>query len=115
MFKICITFKCFDCVVLDKSVKKVAAATRQYLSIKCVGPIPLPSKVRYYTVTRSPHVDKKSREQFSLRCHKRYLVLQGLENIDYLSNDSNSSNFAHLLGSDVLSDSVEVKVKVFND
>jgi len=40
---------------------------------KVAGPIPLPTRIRKYTVNRSPHVDKKSREQFELRIHKRVL------------------------------------------
>ena len=62
----------FDHRVLDVStVEIVNTARRTGASVR--GPIPLPTKFERYTVNRSPHVDKKSREQFEIRTHKRLL------------------------------------------
>ena len=67
-----IRLKAFDHRVLDVStVEIVNTARRTGASVR--GPIPLPTKVERYTVNRSPHVDKKSREQFEIRTHKRLL------------------------------------------
>ena len=67
-----IRLKAFDHRVLDVStVEIVNTARRTGASVR--GPIPLPTKFERYTVHRSPHVDKKSREQFEIRTHKRLL------------------------------------------
>ena len=67
-----ISLKAFDQRVLDVSrVEIVNTARRTGASVR--GPIPLPTKFERYTVNRSPHVDKKSREQFEIRTHKRLL------------------------------------------
>ena len=67
-----IRLKAFDHRVLDIStVEIVNTARRTGASVR--GPIPLPTKFERYTVNRSPHVDKKSREQFEIRTHKRLL------------------------------------------
>ena len=67
-----IRLKAFDHGVLDKSsVEIVDTAKRTGANIK--GPIPLPTKIERYTVLRSPHIDKKSREQFETRTHKRLI------------------------------------------
>ena len=67
-----IRLKAFDHRVLDVStVEIVNTARRTGASVR--GPIPLPTKIERYTVNRSPHVDKKSREQFEIRTHKRLL------------------------------------------
>ena len=67
-----IRLKAFDHRVLDVStVEIVNTARRTGASVR--GPIPLPTKFERYTVNRSPHVDKKSREQFEIRTHKRLL------------------------------------------
>ena len=67
-----IRLKAFDHRVLDVStVETVNTARRTGASVR--GPIPLPTKFERYTVNRSPHVDKKSREQFEIRTHKRLL------------------------------------------
>ena len=69
-----IRLKAFDHRVLDVStVEIVNTARRTGASVR--GPIPLPTKFERYTVNRSPHVDKKSREQFEIRTHKRLLVI----------------------------------------
>ena len=67
-----IRLKAFDHRVIDVStVEIVKTARRTGASVR--GPIPLPTKFERYTVNRSPHVDKKSREQFEIRTHKRLL------------------------------------------
>jgi small subunit ribosomal protein S10 len=70
--KIRIKLRAYDHRLLDQSVKEiVAAAQRTGSTIN--GPIPLPTAISKYTVNRSPHIDKKSREQFEMRTHKRLL------------------------------------------
>lgn len=68
--KIRIRLKTYDHKVLDQSTKEIVdIALRSGARVS--GPIPLPTKISRYTVLRSPHVDKKSREQFEMRTHKR--------------------------------------------
>jgi len=70
--KIRIRLKAFDHKLLDQSTKEIVqTATRT--GAKIAGPIPLPTRINKYTVLRSPHVDKKAREQFEVRTHKRLL------------------------------------------
>jgi small subunit ribosomal protein S10 len=70
--KIRIKLRAYDHTLLDKSTREiVAAAQRTGASIN--GPIPLPTAFTKYTVLRGPHIDKKSREQFEQRTHKRLL------------------------------------------
>ncbi len=70
--KIRIRLKAFDHRLLDKSVREIVdTAKRTGATIK--GPIPLPTRINRFTVLRSPHVDKKSREQFEIRTHKRLM------------------------------------------
>ena len=58
--------------MIDRSTADIVRTARN-TGAKIVGPIPLPTKKRIYTVIRSPHVDKTSREQFEIRTHKRLL------------------------------------------
>ncbi len=67
-----IRLKAFDHRVLDQSAKEIVN-TAQRTGAKVRGPIPLPTRIEKYTVLRSPHIDKKSREQFEIRTHKRVL------------------------------------------
>ena len=70
--KIRIKLRAYDHRLLDQSTQEiVSAAQRTGASIN--GPVPLPTALTKYTVNRSPHVDKKSREQFEVRTHKRLL------------------------------------------
>ncbi|MBI4596143.1 MAG: 30S ribosomal protein S10 [Candidatus Tectomicrobia bacterium] len=70
--KIRIKLKAYDHRILDQSVSEIVdTATRS--GARVIGPIPLPTVINRYTVLRSPHVDKKSREQFEIRTHKRIL------------------------------------------
>ncbi len=70
--RIRIKLKSFDHSVLDKSAGEIVKTARRTGAITA-GPIPLPTKKTIYTVLRSPHVDKKSREQFEVRVHKRLI------------------------------------------
>lgn len=70
--KIRIKLKAYDHRVLDQSVEEIVD-TAIRTGARVAGPIPLPTVKTRYTVLRSPHVDKKSREQFEIRTHKRLL------------------------------------------
>ena len=70
--KIRIRLKAYDHKLLDQSAREIIDTARQ-TGAKVAGPIPLPTRISRYTVLRSPHVDKKSREQFEIRIHKRLL------------------------------------------
>lgn len=65
-----IKLKAYDHILIDKSAERIVK-TAKSTGAMIVGPIPLPTKKSIYTVLRSPHVDKKSREQFERRIHKR--------------------------------------------
>jgi small subunit ribosomal protein S10 len=70
--KIRIRLKGYDHRLLDQSVQEIVE-TAARTGAKIAGPIPLPTKISKITVLRSPHVDKKSREQFEIRTHKRLI------------------------------------------
>ncbi|MGE0206616.1 MAG: 30S ribosomal protein S10 [Candidatus Babeliales bacterium] len=70
--KIRLSLKSYDHQLLDKAVKQIVLTAKRTGS-EIVGPVPLPNKRQIFTVLRSPHVDKKSREQFALTTHKRIL------------------------------------------
>ena len=70
--KIRLTLKSYDHQLLDNAVKQIVLTAKRTGS-RVLGPVPLPNKNRCFTVLRSPHVDKKSREQFEIRTHKRLL------------------------------------------
>lgn len=70
--KIRLTLKSYDHQLLDKAVKQIVMTVKR-TGAHLMGPVPLPNKKRCFTVLRSPHVDKKSREQFELTTHKRIL------------------------------------------
>ena len=67
-----IKLKAYDHTLIDKSTDRIVR-TAKSTGAAISGPIPLPTKRTVYTVLRSPHVDKKSREQFEIRTHKRLL------------------------------------------
>jgi len=67
-----IRLNAFDYRVLDASTQEILSTARR-TGAQVRGPIPLPNKIEKYTVLRSPHIDKKSREQFEMRTHKRLL------------------------------------------
>jgi len=64
--------KAFDHRVLDQSTGEIVTTAKR-TGARVRGPIPLPTRIEKFTVLRSPHVDKKSREQFEIRTHKRLL------------------------------------------
>ncbi|MBJ48480.1 MAG: 30S ribosomal protein S10 [Candidatus Marinimicrobia bacterium] len=72
MNKIRIKLKSYDHNLLDKSTERIVRTAKDTGAL-ILGPIPLPTKKTIYTVNRSVHVDKKSREQFEVRIHKRIL------------------------------------------
>ena len=70
--KIRIRLKAYEAATLDRSAQ-VICETAKKTGAEIKGPVPLPTRRSVYTVLRSPHVDKKSREQFELRVHKRLI------------------------------------------
>ena len=74
MNRIRIRLKAYDYNLLDKSTRKIVNTAKETGAL-VLGPIPLPSKRSLFTVNRSVHVDKKSREQFQIKVHKRILDL----------------------------------------
>ncbi len=70
--RIRIRLKGFDHKLIDQSVQEIVDAARR-TGARVAGPIPLPTKIEKYCVLRSPHVDKKSRDQFEIRTFKRLL------------------------------------------
>ena len=72
--KIRIKLKAYDHKLLDWSVAEIVETTRR-TGARVVGPVPLPTVRNRWTVLRSPHVDKKSREQFEVRTHKRIMEI----------------------------------------
>lgn len=74
--RIRISLKAFDSRLLDQSVKEIVETVKRS-GAQIAGPVPLPNRINRFTVLRSPHVDKKSREQFEIRHHKRLIdILQ---------------------------------------
>lgn len=72
--KIRIRLKAFDHKLLDQAASEIVDTARR-TGARVVGPIPLPTRINKYCVLRSPHTDKKSREQFEIRTHKRLIDL----------------------------------------
>ena len=70
--KIRIRLKAYDHKLLDQSASEIVETAKR-TGARVAGPIPLPTRINKYTVLRGPHVDKKSREQFEIRTHKRLL------------------------------------------
>ena len=70
--KIRIRLKAYDHRILDQSTREIVETAKR-TGANVAGPIPLPTTINRWTVLRSPHVDKKSREQFEMRTHKRLL------------------------------------------
>lgn len=70
--KIRIRLKAFDHRVLDQSTSEIVNTAKR-TGARVNGPVPLPRRIERFTVLRSPHIDKKSREQFEIRTHKRLI------------------------------------------
>jgi len=67
-----IRMEAYDHEILDESARQIVEAVKRS-GAKVFGPVPLPTRIERYTVLRSPHIDKKSREQFEIRTHKRII------------------------------------------
>jgi small subunit ribosomal protein S10 len=65
----------YDHRVLDQSAVEIVETSKR-TGARVKGPIPLPTRIERYTVLRSPHIDKKSREQFEIRTHKRLIDIE---------------------------------------
>ena len=74
--RIRIKMQAYDYRILDQAVSEIIETARGTGS-RVVGPIPLPTRIERFTVNRSPHVDKKSMDQFEMRTHKRLLDIVG--------------------------------------
>lgn len=72
--RIRLRLKSYDHRLLEKAVKQLVMTAKK-TGARVMGPVPLPNKKRCFTVLRSPHVDKKSREQFELTTHNRVLEI----------------------------------------
>ena len=72
MEKIRLKLKAYDHRVLDRSVASIVEAVKR-TGAEIKGPIPMPTKIKRYTVLRSPHINKDSREQFEMRIHTRMI------------------------------------------
>ncbi|MEQ8767513.1 MAG: 30S ribosomal protein S10 [Planctomycetota bacterium] len=72
--KIRIRMEAYDHESLDQSALDIVETAKR-TGAKVAGPIPLPTRIERYTVLRSPHIDKKSREQFEIRTHKRLICI----------------------------------------
>ena len=81
-----IRLESYDHEALDLSAKEIVDVARRS-DARVVGPVPLPTRIERYTVLRGPHIDKKSREQFEIRTHKRiiYLSQPTKKTVDLLS------------------------------
>ena len=95
-----IRLKAFDHRVLDQSTSEIVNTAKR-TGAQVRGPIPLPTRIEKFTVLRSPHIDKKSREQFEIRTHKRLLDI----------NDSRPQTMDALTKLD-LPAGVDVEIKV---
>ena len=79
-----ISLKSFDNNILNKAITEIVSTVRRTVAtIK--GPVPLPTKIKKFTVIKSPHVNKDSREQFEIRSYKRLLIIiPTLQTVDAL-------------------------------
>ena len=97
-----IRLRAFDHRLLDQSTREIVDTAKR-TGDQVAGPIPLPTRTNKYTVNRSPHVDKKSRDQFEIRTHKRLL--------DILNPTQNTVDTLMRLD---LPAGVDVEIKVFS-
>ena len=97
-----IRLRAFDHRLLDQSTREIVDTAKR-TGAQVAGPIPLPTRTNKYTVNRSPHVDKKSRDQFEIRTHKRLL--------DILKPTQNTVDTLMRLD---LPAGVDVEIKVFS-
>ena len=97
-----IRLRAFDHRLLDQSTREIVETAKR-TGAQVAGPIPLPTRINKFTVNRSPHVDKKSRDQFEIRTHKRLL--------DILNPTQNTVDTLMRLD---LPAGVDVEIKVFS-
>ena len=97
-----IRLRAFDHRLLDQSTREIVDTAKR-TGAQVAGPIPLPTRIAKYTVNRSPHVDKKARDQFEVRTHKRLL--------DILNPTQNTVDTLMRLD---LPAGVDVEIKVFS-
>ncbi len=97
-----IRLRAFDHRLLDQSTREIVDTAKR-TGAQVAGPIPLPTRIAKYTVNRSPHVDKKARDQFEQRTHKRLL--------DILNPTQNTVDTLMRLD---LPAGVDVEIKVFS-
>ena len=85
--RIRIRLKAFDHRLIDRSAREIVETAKR-TGARVAGPIPLPTRIERYTVLRSPFIDKKSREQFEIRTHKRliYISEPTSQTVDALSS-----------------------------
>ena len=76
--KIRLTLKSYDHQLLDKAVKTICLTAKR-TGAQLVGPVPMPNRKKCFTVLRSPHIDKESREQFEIRTFRRNMVINPSE------------------------------------
>ena len=74
--KIRIKLKAYDYTLLDRSAAEIIETAKRTCA-RVAGPVPLPTVINRFTVLRGPHIDKKSREQFEIRTHKRLIDIVG--------------------------------------
>ncbi len=72
--KIKIRMEAYDHEAIDQSARDIVETAKR-TGARIAGPVPLPTRIERYTVLRSPHIDKKSREQFEIRTHKRLIFI----------------------------------------
>ncbi|MBX4209735.1 MAG: 30S ribosomal protein S10 [Mollicutes bacterium PWAP] len=99
MSKLSIKIKAYEAKLVDDTSKKIVALAKQN-NTKVSGPVPLPTKRELFTVLRSTHVNKKSREQFEIKTHQRLIVLTDVD-----------SKLAESLKRMTISAGVEVNIK----
>lgn len=97
--KIRLALKSYDHQLLDKAVKQIVLTAKR-TGAQIVGPVPMPNKKRVFTVLRSPHIDKKARDQFDLTTHRRVLDIV-----------SPSDQTMEALGKLNLSSGVDIEIK----
>lgn len=85
--KIRIRMEAYDHRILDRSARQIVHAVER-TGARVNGPVPLPTRIERYTVLRSPHVNKKAREQFEIRTHKRLIDIYEatIDTVDALNN-----------------------------
>ena len=100
--KIRLALKSYDHQLLDKAVKQIVLTAKR-TGAQIIGPVPMPNKKRVFTVLRSPHIDKKSRDQFDLTTHRRVLDIV-----------SPSDQTMEALGKLNISSGVDVEIKALS-